>query len=187
MFSETCYMVIDCGLESLFRQALIPNPSPHIHTALSILPPPRHDTHPSQPASHQPWHCRLALALSVLSVLQTTPHLSCYLLQGTRPPCTARWIHGYLHLSSLSHLPAVSPASSPIDPSKIEAWGKTQDWARPQLLSQSCSLPPTASPLRTDSTVPRELLRWHTICFLCSNETRGLKVWSHMRVHSNKQ
>lgn len=189
MFSQTCHMVIDCGLESLFSQALVPEALPtHI---LHCPPFPQHamTPTPASQASHQPWHYRLALALPVLSALQTAPHLSCCLLQGPVHHALPGGSMGILIFLLSVIMPAVSPASSPIDPSKLEAWGKRQCWARPQLLSQSCSLPPTASPLGTDSTGPREFLRWHTVhkeCFLCINETQLRKVWFHMTVHSKE-
>nr|KAF6444195.1 hypothetical protein HJG59_008505 [Molossus molossus] len=101
MFSETCHVVMDCELESVYSsQSLVPEPLPPNATLSSS---PHHGAHPSQPG----FSPTLALQAGSGSVCPLCPAKCPTPLlpppPGPPPPCTARWIHGYPHLSPLSH------------------------------------------------------------------------------------
>lgn len=151
-FTDTCSMVMDHVLKVFISaRPWSYSPTPQRHAPLAAM----HLTSPGTEAWSYLQFCLLWLARCPIPLM---------LLPLPGPPSTMHYLMDPYISSPFSFqslcLQLLQPAAL-IDLSKVELWKQSQCWARSQLLSQSCYLPPTTSPLLTDSAAPIIFLKWH--------------------------
>ena len=149
VFSETCRVVIDCGPESVYSsRALVPEPLPATPLFLVFYTRPSTTSTWLQPGFSLTLEPQTGSGSGPVCLLCPTPCPTPLLLPPPEYPSTTHCqMRPWVSVPFSSQPPCLQFLQPPYRSLKSRSLGKEQLLSRSQLLSQSCSLPPTASPL----------------------------------------